>query len=160
MILLFLMQMYAYCIAAAHLRLPHMRVDHLMVSNVGAGGEGWPFVDQIAEDKSIKMCNFASVPISDAYFPIPSVIHYCQRYFVDKFIFYKRNFKTTFYDCNSQPLEPYPSDLAEEHMKNILGEEKYEEDKRKIKRNSFMLCAVNSMLNDSLEFYKNHHCQS
>lgn len=36
-----LCEMYAYCMAAAHHDLKHLRVDHHMISNVGAGGEGW-----------------------------------------------------------------------------------------------------------------------
>ena len=39
-----LAEMYAYSMAAADLGLPHLRLDHYMVSNVNAYGEAWPFV--------------------------------------------------------------------------------------------------------------------
>ena len=35
-----LAEMYAYCMAAAHLRMPHARVNHWMLSNVHVGDEG------------------------------------------------------------------------------------------------------------------------
>ena len=46
-----LAEMYAYCMASAHLGLRHFKVDHLMVSNVDAGGEGWPWVDALTRSK-------------------------------------------------------------------------------------------------------------
>ena len=42
-----LAEMYAYCLAAAHLGLPHVKLDSFMVSNVDAYGEGWAFVDAL-----------------------------------------------------------------------------------------------------------------
>jgi hypothetical protein len=39
--------MYAYSIAAAHLELPHVSLDNYMTSNARAGGEAWPFIDEI-----------------------------------------------------------------------------------------------------------------
>ncbi|KAH8056762.1 hypothetical protein JL721_9880 [Aureococcus anophagefferens] len=44
-----LAEMYAYSMAAANLSLPHGQVHHLMVSNTGAGGEGWNWVDGAAD---------------------------------------------------------------------------------------------------------------
>lgn len=131
-----------------------------MVSNIGTGGEGWPFIDKIGDDEGTAMCNFATAPIIDTKYPIPSVIHYCQRYIVNKFLFYKRNFPIDFFECDSAPLSSPPIDLAEGFMQENLGEDKYQEDKTKIKRNTFMLCAINSMLNDAQRFYKKHHCKS
>ena len=34
-----LAEMFAYCIAAAHLELEHMLIDSLMISNVNSGGK-------------------------------------------------------------------------------------------------------------------------
>ena len=42
-----LAEMYAYSISAAHNKLPHLRLDHYMVSNIDASGEGWSFIDRI-----------------------------------------------------------------------------------------------------------------
>ena len=46
-----LAEMYAYCCAAAHLGLRHLRVNHMMLSNVHAGDEAWDLVDNSAEIK-------------------------------------------------------------------------------------------------------------
>ena len=79
--------------AAANLSLPHAQVQHLMVSNVQAGGEGWPWVDGHAAD----VCAGAgrATPPSSTYFDpatpfandahppgpaAPSVLHLCQGY--------------------------------------------------------------------------------
>ena len=40
-----LAEMYAWCIAAAHVGLENFVLDQFMVSNVNAGGEGWRDVD-------------------------------------------------------------------------------------------------------------------
>jgi len=42
---------YGYCMAAAHLGLKHGRLDHMMVSNTLGGGEGWPLVDALGDDR-------------------------------------------------------------------------------------------------------------
>ena len=39
--------MYAYSMAAAHEKLPHLRMDNWMVSNTEAGGEGWAWIDAL-----------------------------------------------------------------------------------------------------------------
>ena len=49
-----LAEMYAYCLAAAHLGLPHVKLDSFMVSNVDAYGEGWAFVDAL--DRPMAAC--------------------------------------------------------------------------------------------------------
>ena len=54
-----LAEMYAYCIAAAHLRLPHMLIDSMMVSQSGNGGEGWKLVKRLPADE---VCAFARAP--------------------------------------------------------------------------------------------------
>lgn len=76
----------AYCIAAAHLQLPHTLIDSLMISSAGVGGEGWKFINDIP---STEVCSFAAKPDHSIH-PIPSVIHYCQRYSVDKYFYGKR----------------------------------------------------------------------
>lgn len=49
-----LAEMYAYSIAAAHLKLPHTNLENYMTSDVGSWAEGWPFVDQM---NSERFCN-------------------------------------------------------------------------------------------------------
>lgn len=46
-----LAEMYAYCVAAAHLGLPHLRLDHYMTSETESYGEAWAFVDELGDDE-------------------------------------------------------------------------------------------------------------
>jgi len=80
-----LAEMYAYCCAAAHLRLRHARLNHLMLSNVGAGDEAWRLSDPVplgaacgssADDRQ------SSVPpllrrAQPATAPVPTFLHLC-----------------------------------------------------------------------------------
>ncbi len=89
-----LAEMYAFCIAAAHLNLPHELVEHTMVSNVDIGGEGWPFVDKLSQRTRKKnVCetmtngsiDYLHAPSSSI--PLPTVIHFCQRYILGEWFF-------------------------------------------------------------------------
>lgn len=73
-----LAEMYAMVLAAADLGLRPSRVDHLMVSNVDARGEGWPWVDALPMDQG---CNPAI--FNEARQPLPVFLHYCQRYEIE-----------------------------------------------------------------------------
>lgn len=71
-----LAEMFAYSIAAAHLKLPHTVAKHLMVSTVGkGGGEGFPFIQKIPDGETCKT-GYDTVGYDG---PLPSVIHFCQR---------------------------------------------------------------------------------
>lgn len=79
---------YAYCMAAAHLNLKHFKIDNLMVSNVDAGGEGWPWVDKFSKSNSCdkyregELAYAVSTELDknkQIYSgDLPSVLHFCQ----------------------------------------------------------------------------------
>lgn len=46
-----LAEMYAYSVASAHLKLPHLRLDHYMTSEAEGYGEAWSFIDDVEEDR-------------------------------------------------------------------------------------------------------------
>jgi hypothetical protein len=55
----------AYCIAAAHLQLPHTLIDLLMILSARIGSEGWRYIEPHHPDsnknvncKSIMMNNY------------------------------------------------------------------------------------------------------
>lgn len=73
-----LAEMYAMVIAVADLGIRPARVDHLMVSNVQAGGEGWPWVDKLPMDRG---CD--PTILTDPSFRLPTFLHYCQRYEIE-----------------------------------------------------------------------------
>jgi len=165
-----LAEMYAYCIAAAHLELPHTLVDSLMVSNVGSFGEGWDLVDRITPpvtnsianaaepDSTANMCTFMKKP-DHSIKPLPSVIHFCQRYFVGRSFFSKRRMPTDFFTCTSPLMKEPPDNIVETaDFGQAPGGEKKQMNKRDIKRNGFVVCGLLHALNDAGTFFKSHHC--
>lgn len=97
-------EMYAFCIAAAHLNLPHELVEHLVVSDsfIGgdgwpsgvAGGEGWPFIDNLLKNTGKENICGTMMNESIDYLhspssvvPLPTLIHFCQRYIVGEWFF-------------------------------------------------------------------------
>mmetsp|Transcript_25362 Transcript_25362/g.31990 ORF Transcript_25362/g.31990 Transcript_25362/m.31990 type:complete len:351 (+) Transcript_25362:2-1054(+) len=155
-----LAEMFAFCIAAAHLELKHQIVDSLMVSNTGmGGGEGWPMVDNITEDKEESLCKFASDPDHSKY-PVPSVIHYCQRYAIGDWFFGKRKMVKNFFECESPLMEFPPMDIIEtKDYKKIFNDVKKDLKKHVARREGFMVCGILSALNDAGRFFKEHSCQ-
>ena len=74
-----LAEMYAMVIATADLGIRPARIDNMMVSNVGAGGEGWPWVDELPMDRA---CD-PSI-LTEPSFRLPIFLHYCQTYVVEQ----------------------------------------------------------------------------
>lgn len=100
-----LAEMYAYSMAAAHLNLRHFKVDHMMVSNVDAGGEGWPWVDSFMASQNVSAFLAGSFAVAKSTVSLgdeaagsatlfdglmPSVLHLCQNYRIGDWLFAKR----------------------------------------------------------------------
>jgi hypothetical protein len=152
-----LAEMYAYCIAAAHLGLKHQMVDSLMISGTNLGGEGWPLIDKIPHDE---MCDFARHPDHSKY-ALPSVVHFCQRYSVgDDWFFGKRRIPHDIYECETPLFEEPPSDLATTYTykKPPNAKEKTDLSPKVINQESFILCFLTTLLNDAATFYKANAC--
>ena len=66
-------------IAVADYGIRPVMIDNLMVSNVGAGGEGWPWVDTLPMDRG---CDPAI--LTDPEYNLPTFLHYCQRYEIEE----------------------------------------------------------------------------
>ena len=154
-----LAEMFAFCIAAAHLELKHQLIDSLMISNVGVDrGEGWPMVDAITKDTVPSLCEFASQPDHSQH-PVPSVIHYCQRYAIGKFFFGKRRMVKDFFECETPLMEFPPMDIIETtNYKHIYNDKRKDLTTKMARREGFMTCAVLGALNDAGTFFKEHSC--
>ena len=153
-----LAEMFAFCIAAAHLKLPHKLVKSMMISNSGAvASEGWSFVDQIPAHE---ICDVASNPDHEKY-PVPNVLHYCQRYIVGDWLFSKRKMTTDFFSCESPMMEVPPSSLGmlKYAVKPPSSGEKVDLSDTMAKREAFLICGIISLLNEAADFYKWMHCQ-
>mmetsp|Transcript_17211 Transcript_17211/g.19652 ORF Transcript_17211/g.19652 Transcript_17211/m.19652 type:complete len:527 (+) Transcript_17211:223-1803(+) len=153
-----LAEMYAFCIAAAHLGLKHQLVDSLMISNVSCGGEGWPMIDEITTDKVDSLCTYASQP-DHGKFPVPSVIHFCQRYAIGDWFFGKRKMVKDFFECESPLMEFPPEDVIEKSLfKHIFNDKEKELTQVQARREGFMVCGILGALNDAATFFKEHSC--
>jgi hypothetical protein len=71
-----LAEMYAMVLAVADVGIRPVMLDSLMVSNVDAGGEGWPWVDALPR---ARVCDPALLAETEAL-PLPTFLHYCQGY--------------------------------------------------------------------------------
>lgn len=155
-----LAEMYAYCIAAAHLRLPHMLIDSMMISAAGIGGEGWKFIKDIP---AAEVCTFAANPDHGVH-PLPSVIHYCQHYGVDKYFWSKRKVPHGIFTCEHPLLVEPPADLGSGKYLEVIPKGKTESEKKvltaeKEKMEAFMVCALTSATNDAMVTFKKTHCE-
>lgn len=154
-----LAEMYAFCIAAAHLGLKHQLLDSLMISNVGVGGEGWPMIDNITNEKVSSLCDYAAQP-DHSKFPVPSVIHYCQRYAIGDWFFGKRKMVKDFFECDSPLMAFPPSDIIEtSNFKHIFNDKRKELTEANARREGFMTCGALGALNDAGTFFKENSCK-
>jgi peptidyl serine alpha-galactosyltransferase len=152
-----LAEMFAFCIAAAHLGLRHQVVDSLMISNTGAGGEGWDFIDMIPP---MEMCEFAANPDHSKY-ALPSVVHICQRYAVgDEWFFGKRKVPHDIFACEKPLLAVPPADLATRYTwkRPPNSKNKVELGPKVINQEAFVVCFMHSLVNDAASFYKLNSC--
>jgi hypothetical protein len=146
-----LAEMFAYCVAAAHLKLPHQMAQGFMVSDTTSGtGEGWKLVDHFPKNQ---VCQ---VPKDQ----LPHVLHYCQRYGLGKWYIGKYRLRKDFISCESDLLMEPPIDVAVQYNFGVTptNELKYYKHANIVKRHAFMLCMLIKALNDAAIFYKQHHC--
>ena len=158
-----LAEMYAYCLAAAHHELPHYRIDSYMVSNVGAYGEAWLFVDSMQDTCS------PGLPLESAHpSRLPTFLHYCQSYRAGKWSFSKRAVpKDLFTSCKSHflkvPLpDALPPGLTTAAIPVAVKRKLTDAEKRtrQAKRSAFMTCATTTYVNRAMSIHRKHFCPS
>ena len=152
----FMVEMYGYCTAAAHLGLKHQMANGFMVSNVEmTGGEGWAFLDEVKG----KACH-----LSELTETVPHVIHFCQRYAIGDYFLSKYKLPVDFLSCDFPLLELPPVDIAETATYSHYGNgdiKEWDPDSKRIKqkyRHSFMVCSIMNTLNKAATYYKDHNC--
>ena len=166
-----LAEMFAYCIAAAHLQLPHTILDNLMVSDhTISKGEGWEFLQNIPPQD---VCTFAShaimnssstIPKHNSTLVLPNVLHLCQRYMVGEWFFYKRKMPTNYFTCESSILQTPPSNLATLYDYRIAPGSSRDihipMEKNSLKKSVFMICAATKALQDAAIYFKTEYCNT
>jgi len=149
-------EMYAYCLAAADMGLPHEVVNSMMISSVGAYGEGWDMIDKIPDDE---VCLSGITPNKSLH-PLPTLLHYCQNYGVGEVLFTKHLMPADIFTCQ-KPLLIEPADDAmspDNAYKLKFGGQKEVLKPKLHKRNVFATCALTSIVNEASLFFKLHHC--
>jgi hypothetical protein len=151
----FMAEMYGYCLAAAHLQMPHQLARGFMVSNVHIQeGEGWYFLKDMPAQE-----------ICDRRKPapnVPHVLHFCQRYGIGEYFISKYRIPHLL-SCDMPLPELPPADAA--LMKYThYGDgttEVWPDSKRDLKySNAFMVCSLYAALNDASRYFKQHHCEN
>lgn len=109
-----LAEMYAYCMAAAHLDLKHVRVNHLMLSNADVKDEGWALVDGISLDAACPSSDRDSPRlVAEKNVPLPAFLHFCQNYRLGEWMFAKRRVpKNIMSDCDQELLAVPTGDIS------------------------------------------------
>ena len=151
---------YLLILKVAHLELPHLMVESLMVSDKDAGGEGWPLVEQMKGN----VCEFDYM--SKDRPPAPNVIHYCQPYIVDRYFMGKHRVPLDFFTCEAPLLVSPPVDLGEAYQhkypvgleRKKIGLVKSDIKPKVAKRDAFMICTMTKAMNAAGEFFKSNHC--
>ena len=165
-------EMYAYCIAAAHNGLKHHLLDDLMVSNVAAGGEGWPLVDSLGGD----VCGGeGGGGEGGGVSPLlPTVLHFCQWYRVGEYAFHKGHVPADIFSCGQPLMEVPPSNLGKDfpywyrtqqgEVQGEVGDMRREQRENvtlsevEMRRNAFMMCKIIESMNAAASFYKERNC--
>ena len=152
-----LAEMFAYCLAAAHSRLPHQVASGFMISDVTAFElEGWTLLN---EDSARSMCTPGAIPENH----LPYILHYCQRYALGKWVMGKHRIPGDFLSCDTPLLAEPPADIGEKFNFMIEPDQKVDT-KRKIpestiKNEAFMLCHLIPYLNEAASYWKDNHCK-
>jgi hypothetical protein len=146
-----LAEMFAYCLAAAHLGLAHQTAASFMVSetSVGPRGEGWGYIDKMKEEAVCEKQDPENVP---------NVIHFCQRYGLGKWFFGKYRMPKDMLTCESPLFEEPPQNISAYRHADFPGGEKKVWNEQQAKRNAFMLCNLLPGLNAAIEYFKRNHC--
>jgi peptidyl serine alpha-galactosyltransferase len=151
-----LAEMFAYCLAAAHSRLPHQVAKGFMISDVGGlYGEGWGLMN---EHSKRDMCTPGAIPNDH----LPHILHYCQRYTLGKWVIGKHRIPLDFLSCEAPLLAEPPVDIGEKFNFMFEPDQKKEErhklPEQTIKNHAFMLCHLIPYLNEAAIYWKDNHC--
>ena len=149
--------MYAYIMAAAHLKVKHVTLQQYMVSCPDCGGEGWKYVDAM----KAMSCHDPSFPAGARR---PGFIHAAQHYHSctkgdtptaqdicpmpgsEMWNFHKGHVPPTMLECKT-PLLQMPPD-------NLFNVQTTQHNRR----NAFMVCFLHKMVNDAARDFKAKFC--
>lgn len=165
-------EMYGFIIATVMLKLPFHMTQSIVVSTTGANNrEGWPMIDAIPDEFicRIPVAATSGNPSRDLP-PLPTGLHYCGIYLLEKSMFSKYRVKKNIMNCEKGLMTLPPVDVFPKYKYKIFPpradlkdattytEEKKSIDSTMAKREAFMTCGMISALNEALRFYKRQAC--
>ena len=160
-----LSEMFAYSLAAAHLKLPHQLARTFMVSDWKE--PGMDLVTKQSGVESSQMCRH--VPIEHK----PHILHYCQRLALGKYMMTKHRLPDHFVgnqeSCKMPLLMEPPDDVAVQldYFVDVNEQKRYDirdnvnhayTKQEKINQVAFLLCEELKAFNLAATYYKEHHC--
>ena len=157
-------EMFAYCFAAAHLRLPHTMVQSIVVSFTWSSSarEGWDLVDNAPS-----VCPYPDDDNGNSH-GLPIILHYCKRYMIGRYFWSKYRLRKDLLSCEAPLLEDPTPDVANldwwlpvpEANGNPAEDPSPQKHRsaKVAKREAFMICALFQKVNEAIEHYKRHNC--
>lgn len=93
-----LAEMYAWCIAVAHLEMENVLIDSFMISNIAVNkGEGWNLIDNLESP----VCSESHMdPKGDT--ALPTFLHLCQMNRVGEWALHKRKIPRDVFTCEAR----------------------------------------------------------
>jgi len=153
-----LAEMYAYSMAAAHEKLPHITLRHYMISNTDADDEGWDWIDKLTHDD---VCQTSE---NGNYLPnkiLPTFVHYCQWFRMADIGFQKRRItKLKPFTCSGPMMLDLPKNLSTFNYVIKGDNSRHKISVIQAKRNTFTLCKIHDAINSAVEDYKQRSCEN
>jgi len=150
----------AFRIAAAHLELRFTLVNSLIISDPEAWThEAWNFIDVI---KASDVCHFAKNINQDIH-PTTNAIHMISRYSVGtEWYFGKGIIPHNVYDCDHPLFLEPPNSVAVfyNYRWPPASKDKTIVEAVQIRRESFVICALTSLMNEAATMHKSTSCIS
>ena len=156
-----LAEMFALTMGVSDLRLPFALASSYMVSDPGTMSptEAWLWIDGIIASRgNAAVCegaNEVTLPLLTQNLgvdvPLPTTLHFCQRYSLADQLFAKRKVPHDFFRCDGEPLPLDVGALLDMLRKNPSLVEV---------RTAFMICNIIPMVNSALEGYKRKVCSN
>jgi hypothetical protein len=172
-----LAEMYGFTMAAADRQLKFALSSSYMVSDTGTMSptESWVWIDEYGES-SRTICGGAkanrlptetlrrlknygygyqdAVITANNAGPLPSSLHYCQRYEFANHTFAKRKIRHDFFSCDGKFME-FDVDAIIRELDLLDRNSNLSENKKKVQRRmAFMICHLIPLMNLALEEYK------
>eukprot|EP00281_Chroomonas_sp_CCMP1168_P016959 CAMPEP_0206220406 /NCGR_PEP_ID=MMETSP0047_2-20121206/4861_1 /ASSEMBLY_ACC=CAM_ASM_000192 /TAXON_ID=195065 /ORGANISM="Chroomonas mesostigmatica_cf, Strain CCMP1168" /LENGTH=541 /DNA_ID=CAMNT_0053643065 /DNA_START=124 /DNA_END=1749 /DNA_ORIENTATION=- len=143
-----LADMYAYSIAAAHLKLPHLTLDNYMSSSSTIGG-GEANSMEISWDPAFRNIVQCSDPWPhDEASYLPTFLHFCQTYRADGWSWHKGRIPPNIFECHVPLLRSPPENLISNQTRGSVEE-----------RGARFVCAGTHELNAAVMAYRQKFCK-